>query len=96
MKRIDDFLNTEEKIKETVQQDFFKMFLCSKFTIIGFIIAILVVVLKCTLNLHLGFLIIPFILICSGAIPALMKRIFTTYYITNQKVIIENGWIGID
>ena len=34
MKRIDDFLNTEEKIKETVQQDFFKMFLCSKFTVI--------------------------------------------------------------
>ena len=96
MKRIDICLNTEEKIKETVNPDFLKIFLCSKFTIIGFILAILVVVLKCTLNLHLGFLIIPFILICLGAIPALIKRLFTTYYITNEKAIIENGLVGRD
>lgn len=96
MKRINDFLNAEEKIKETVKQDFLKMFLCSKTTAIGFALAILILILKCTLNLNLVFLIIPFILICISSIESLLKRIFTTYYITNQKVIIEKGWIGRD
>ena len=72
------------------------MFLCSKTTAIGFALAILILILKCTLNLNLVFLIIPFILICISSIESLLKRIFTTYYITNQKVIIEKGWIGRD
>ena len=96
MQRINDLLNTDEQIKQTVKPDFIKMFFTSKITLISILVAILLVICKLSFSLSLSFLLIPLIGLIIGAIPALLKNFFTTYYITNQKVIIEKGWIGRD
>lgn len=96
MKRINGFLNQGEVISTKIKPDFIKMFLSSKFTLGGLILAIVIIIAKIFLNLSLSFLAIPFILFLIGAVPAFLNNYFTTYYITDQKVIIEKGIIGRD
>lgn len=96
MQRINDLLNTEEQIKQVVKPDFIKMFLTSKTTLLSILLAILLVVCKISFSLSLSFMIIPITGLILGALPAFLNKLFTSYYITNQKVIIEKGWIGRD
>ena len=96
MNRINDLLNTDEQLKQVVKPDFMKMFFTSKVTLISILLAILLVIFKISFSLSLSFLLIPLIGLIAGAIPAFLNNFFTAYYITNQKVIIEKGWIGRD
>lgn len=96
MKRIQDLLNTNEEIKNVIKQDFIKMFLTSKITLISVALVILILILNFTLSVNLLFLLIPLTGLIIGIIPALLNRTFTSYYITSQKVIIEKGFIGRD
>lgn len=96
MKRINNFLNQGEVISREIKPDFIKMFLSSKFTLGGIILAIVVIIAKISLHLSLSFLLIPFILFLIGASHAFLNYTFNTYYITKQKVIIEKGVIGRD
>lgn len=96
MKRINSFLNQGEVISREIKPDFIKMFLTSKFALGGIILAIAIIIAKISLHLSLSFLLIPFVLLLIGAARAFLNYTFNTYYITNQKVIIEKGVIGRD
>lgn len=96
MKRIDDFLNTEEQINIKTNPYFLKIFLCSKNTTIGLFLTLVFITLNVTLNLNFIFLIIPFALLLISCIKSYIETLLTNYYITNQKIIIETGWIGKD
>lgn len=96
MKKINDFLNTGEKITLKTNPYFLKIFLTSKNTIISLFLGVILLILNITLKLSLVFLSIPAILLILNSISTYIKIFFTNYYITTEKIIIETGWIGKD
>lgn len=97
MKRIDSFLNHDEIIEKELGPDFIKTFLTSKPVIFSIILLIFIILVHTTAyKLSFIFFLIPFALILIGLIPTYIKCTFTKYYITNQKIIIEQGIIGRD
>lgn len=96
MKRIDNFLNVGELIEKEIRPDFIKTFIISKLLSFSIIVLIIFILLKIELDIGYSIFLIPVLLLIFSLVTTYIKCALTTYYITNQKIIIEKGIIGRD